>query len=188
LVETLPDIVLVADYEGRLLFANPSLEAQTGLTLEDLQRPRGENPFIHPDDRERVQKSIRDLIVSDERHSDVIENRLIDKRGRFHWYSGTVSKITYEGVPAIQVISRDITGRKRAEEELRKHRERLEELVQERTADLRRLVDAMAGREVRMAELKEVIRQLRTQLRGAGLEPIANDPLLGGESTGETEE
>ncbi len=77
----------------------------------------------------------------------------------------------------------DITERVRAEEELRKHREHLEDLVRERTAELRKLVNAMAGREVRMAELKDVIRQLRAQVQEAGLTPVADDPLLGGDST-----
>ncbi|MBU0492254.1 MAG: hypothetical protein KKB13_10445 [Chloroflexi bacterium] len=47
----------------------------------------------------------------------------------------------------------------------------------ERTAELRMLVDSMAGREVRMAELKEVIHQLRAQLEDAGLTPAADDSL-----------
>ena len=55
----------------------------------------------------------------------------------------------------------------------------LEDRVAERTAELQRLVDLMAGREVRMADLKEVIRKLRAQLQAAGLEPVADDPLLG---------
>jgi CheY-like chemotaxis protein len=68
--------------------------------------------------------------------------------------------------------------RSRAKEELRRHHEHLEESVRERTVELRRMVKAMAGREIRMAELKDVIRQLRAQLEKAGLEPVANDPLL----------
>lgn len=55
-----------------------------------------------------------------------------------------------------------------------------EELVRERTAELRRMVNLMAGREVRMAELKDVIRQLRSQLEEVGLTPVADDPLLAG--------
>ncbi len=77
-------------------------------------------------------------------------------------------------------VERELAERMRAEEELRKHREHLEELVRERTAELRRIVNLMAGREVRMAELKDVIRQLRAQLEEAGLVPVADDPLLAG--------
>jgi hypothetical protein len=38
----------------------------------------------------------------------------------------------------------------------------------------------MAGREVRMIGLKDAIRKLRAQLEEAGLEPVADDPLLEG--------
>ena len=37
----------------------------------------------------------------------------------------------------------------------------------------------MIGREVRMAELKKVIKSLREQLKDNEIIPIANDPLLG---------
>jgi hypothetical protein len=70
-----------------------------------------------------------------------------------------------------------ISERKQAEQELQKHRDHLEELVQERTGELRRVVNLMAGREVRMAELKETIRGLRAQLLRAGISPVADDPL-----------
>ena len=69
--------------------------------------------------------------------------------------------------------------RARAVEALEKHHEHLEELVAERTVELSKLVNAMTGREVRMAELKGAIRKLRAQLEEAGLEPVADDPLLG---------
>jgi CheY-like chemotaxis protein len=77
-----------------------------------------------------------------------------------------------------RALEGEVTERKEAEEELKAHHDHLDELVRERTAELRKLVNAMAGREVRMAELKEVIRKLRAQLEEAGLEPVANDPLL----------
>jgi PAS domain S-box-containing protein len=65
-------------------------------------------------------------------------------------------------------------------EQVQQHAEELEQRVNERTSELRKMVNLMAGREVRMAELKEVIRKLRAQLEEAGLEPVADDPLLAG--------
>ncbi len=71
----------------------------------------------------------------------------------------------------------DITERKATEEELDRHRNHLTELVEKRTVELRKMVNLMAGREVRMAELKEVTKKLRAQLEEAGMTPVADDPL-----------
>jgi hypothetical protein len=68
-------------------------------------------------------------------------------------------------------------------EELRSHQEELERRVRKRTEELQKLVNLMAGREIRMAELKEVIKLLRKQLLEAGLTPVADDPLALGEES-----
>ena len=61
--------------------------------------------------------------------------------------------------------------------QVRHHVERLEDRVRERTADLEKTINLMAGREIRMAELKKVIKKLRKQLFDIGVTPIDNDPL-----------
>ena len=71
----------------------------------------------------------------------------------------------------------DITAYREDERQLAARHSELEERVRERTEELRAMVTTMAGREIRMAELKEVIRALREQLRRAGLTPEAGDPL-----------
>ena len=50
--------------------------------------------------------------------------------------------------------------------------------LKERTDELQKTINLMAGRELRMVELKETIEKLRAQLESAGLTPVADDPLL----------
>ncbi|RMG98708.1 MAG: GAF domain-containing protein [Chloroflexi bacterium] len=50
--------------------------------------------------------------------------------------------------------------------------------LQQSNRELKKLVDLMAGREIRMAELKKIIRALHSQLREHGLEPVADDPFI----------
>jgi len=94
--------------------------------------------------------------------------------------------IALEHARLYEQAQKEIADRKRVEEELANHRDQLEELIEQRTTELheqmveqKNILKMMAGREVRMAELKHVITKLRTQLKNAGLEPITHDPLLG---------
>lgn len=66
---------------------------------------------------------------------------------------------------------RDITERIKAEEELKKHREHLEELVMERTAELEeknteleRFNDLFIGREFRIKELRDKVKELEAKM------------------------
>jgi two-component system NarL family sensor kinase len=54
--------------------------------------------------------------------------------------------------------------------------ETLETRIEERTKELTKMVDHMTGREIRMAELKEVIQKLQQQLLEHEIEPEAQDP------------
>jgi GAF domain-containing protein len=66
----------------------------------------------------------------------------------------------------------------RYRKQLKQYANNLEDQVIERTDRLNFLVDSMAGREIRMAELKKVIAKLRKQIFDLGHEPIADDPLI----------
>jgi PAS domain S-box-containing protein len=76
-----------------------------------------------------------------------------------------------DGSPLIMEVGLDVTERKRAEAELVRHREHLQERVDERTAELRatneelaRFNQAMVGRELRMIELKQEVNTLCARL------------------------
>ncbi len=62
-------------------------------------------------------------------------------------------------------------------ERLSHYADSLESNIKERTKELTTMVDHMAGREIRMAELKEVVQKLHDQLTQHGIEPAAQDPL-----------
>ncbi len=53
----------------------------------------------------------------------------------------------------------------------------LESNIKDRTKELTKMVDHMAGREIRMAELKDVIDKLQKQLIDHNIEPAVQDPL-----------
>jgi len=53
----------------------------------------------------------------------------------------------------------------------------MEEMVEKKTATLRKTIDLMSGREVRMMELKKAIKLLRAQIEEMGMVPVADDPI-----------
>nr|MBC8439955.1 PAS domain S-box protein [Candidatus Desulfobacula maris] len=131
--------------------------------------------FVHPDDKEIFHREI--MRSAESLESFPLTFRCI-KDGEVIWIEArgiptplTDGSILYDG------FLLDITERKLAEEELKKHREHLEELVKERTEQLQKIINLMTGREIRMTEMKEVIEKLQLQLKSAGIKPVADDPL-----------
>ncbi len=164
---------------GEILLANPALVEMLGyesledLVQHDLEAEGYEPGYPRAEFKARIERDGQVIGWEsawkrrDGSTLHVRENAkaVCDAAGNTLYYEGTVE---------------DITERMRAEEDLRKHRDHLEELVRERTTELRKIVNLMAGREVRMAGLKDAIRKLRAQLEEAGLAPVADDPLLAG--------
>lgn len=62
-------------------------------------------------------------------------------------------------------------------ERLSVHADSLESNIKNRTKELTKMVDHMTGREIRMAELKDVINKLQKQLMDHDIEPAVQDPL-----------
>ncbi len=127
LVESFYDIVYITDYQHLMLYASPSLMRQTGFSLEDFISGKERIRFVHPDDLQKVEQHIKYFIASDEKHSTAIENRFIDKKQKLRWHSSVMSKVVFQGQPAIQFICHDITDRKEYENILKQAKRKAEE-------------------------------------------------------------
>lgn len=130
---------------------------------------------IHPDDREMVKIAYSNSLATRAPYS--IDHRLLFSDGRIK-HVHEQCETYYENNMPIRSIGtiQDITERKQVEEALVKVNEELDRRVQERTAELEaknaeleRLNKIFVGRELRMVELKERIRELEAGRSGEGI-------------------
>ena len=149
IIEFLPDPTFGIDREGKVIFWNRAVEEMTGVKAAEILG-KGDHEYSVPFYGER-RPMIIDLALPPHRE---FENQYLyisrengylvaegyvpfpGRAGRYLW--GKVAPIyNTEGavVGAIESV-RDVTEHRRTEQELRKHKEHLEELVEERTAGL----------------------------------------------------
>jgi PAS domain S-box-containing protein len=135
IIEAFPDIIMISDLNGNIIFANDTFEKITGVKPEEYKNPN-RKAHIHPEDIQRVKAEIQTLITGNKTRTGIVENRFIDTEGNLHWFSGIISKLTLDNQVYLQTITRDITEKKIIEEELEQYRNNLETLVKKRTSEL----------------------------------------------------
>ena len=124
LVESLPDALLVHSDE-RIVFVNPSCMKLLGAQRPDQLVGKSLFEIIYPDSLPAVRRRIRDCY---ERRTanPPMESVLVALNGSLVPTEATAIFILWEGSPAIQVILRDISERKKAEQALDGWQKRLE--------------------------------------------------------------
>jgi PAS domain S-box-containing protein len=153
LFELSPDLIAVAGLDGRFRRVNPAFEASVGYAEEELiGRPVLDT--AHPDDRERSRHALESLMQGGEVAE--LETRLLARDGSTRWVQWNARPVTDEGV--IYVMGRDVTDRRRAEDDLRR-------LVDEQSA-LRR-VATLVARGVAPAEVFHAVSTEAGRLLGA---------------------
>lgn len=129
LVELSPDGIAI-HCDGKVVFINPSGARTLGASSPDELIGRSVFDFVHPDFRERVGKRIHAMMVEN-RAAPPAEEKLLRLDGTPIDVEVSGTPYTYNGRPAIQVIVRDITVRKRAENEIRESEQRYRSLVKQ---------------------------------------------------------
>ena len=125
-VKNMKDMVMLHDAEGGTLWVSPSVKDVTGRTPETAVQ-LGAFDVIHPDDQERVAHHLAKL------HEGVnlepIIYRIRHNNGHYIWVETLVQGLYAEDgtLERIQSASRDVTERKRQQEELRKAKRNAED-------------------------------------------------------------
>jgi PAS domain S-box-containing protein len=126
----------------RIEYMSPSSKKITGYSPEEfLNSPDLMTSIIHSEDRNLYVSHINNF---EEEHHDEIEFRIITKDGRMKWLAHICAPLYMQNkFLGRRISNRDITDRKTTEEELRKYREHLEELVKQRTAELEKMTNEL---------------------------------------------
>ena len=136
---------------------------------------------IHPDDRELVNKAYTDSVNNKIPYD--IEHRLLMKDGRVKYVNERCETYYREDGKPLRSVGtvHDITERKKVEEELRRYKDHLEELVEQRTADLVLARNAAeAANRAKSVFLSSMSHELRTPMNAilGFSNMMRKDPLL----------
>ncbi len=129
-VEMVP-IGLMVHREGRIIYTNPGFRNLLGYEKAEELMSQSVMTLVAPEDQAEVVNRISKIAKGNTTYNAPMEHVAIRKNGdRLHVESEGVS-IVYGGEPAIVVIMRNITLRKRAQADLRKYEENFINIIKQ---------------------------------------------------------
>ncbi|MFL6677426.1 MAG: PAS domain S-box protein, partial [Burkholderiaceae bacterium] len=140
LMDALADGVFVAQ-DFRFVYANRLLLERLGYEREEFTGLPFER-VVAPDVLAVWNERFRGRVAAGPEPVRTYEVRFLRKDGRIAEFELVANRTTYRNEPAVLGVLRDVGERKRAAAELEHHRDRLEELVHERTRELEAAVAA----------------------------------------------
>ena len=166
----LPQIVYEIDIYGNLTFVNKQAFEFFGYSYEEFNKGFNVLQTLIPEDIDRAKENMQNILQGKKVGSP--EYTALRKDGSIFPILIYASTIIKDNKPVgLRGIIVDITERKQAEEELRKYRDHLEELVKERTQkleeqnkELERLNHLFVDREFRIKELRDKVKELEERI------------------------
>lgn len=161
---TLASDIIVVYQDGLFKLINSRVTDVIGYTSEEAKTKSPED-FLHP---EELPKIIELIENADNKTSLYFEAHLIHKTKKIIPVSISSGEIIYENKPARMFIIRDITAKKIAEAELEKYRSKLEEMVAERSQQLKKEIiereSAEKSDRLKSAFLSNMSHEIRTPM------------------------
>ena len=142
LVDTLPAYLWIGDAQGNITWLNDMWYRSTGLN-EEQSLGTGWAQVLHPDDQQRCLKIWLEALESGSIYEVEVRYRMAD--GTYRWVLARAEPRWDENGKITNWFgtSIDIEDKKRAEEELRQARSRLEHKVQDRATELANTLDRL---------------------------------------------
>ncbi len=123
MVDLSPDAIVVHDLDGRLLYANPAALRLGGVSSLEEVKDRSVLDFFPSERLGVIQDGIRRLVAGEAGPPLTMQMRF--PGGKTVDVEASGVQLEFRGVPAVQVVLRDVTERKKVERALRESEERL---------------------------------------------------------------
>jgi PAS domain S-box-containing protein len=156
LIESARDIIYTVSMEGTITSLNPAFETTTDWSrTEWIGKPL--TSIVHPDDWPLASEMFQRMLHGET--PPLHEVRFRSKSGEYRVGEFMITPHIQHGtMVGILGVGRDITERKRVEAELRRYRNRLEELVEERTAELIKANEQLQREIAERKQTEEILR------------------------------
>jgi two-component system, sensor histidine kinase and response regulator len=133
LLKASPIPITVYDSEGRVSYVNPVFESTFGWTMDELIGQRID--FVPPHEAEKTGEAVKNTLKG--KHISIESQRLTKDKKLLDVLINAALYTDHTGKPVGMIVTfRDCTELKQAERDLSKHRDHLEQMVEERTSEL----------------------------------------------------
>jgi PAS domain S-box-containing protein len=164
LIENSSDAIVLNDEDFVLLYQSPSVTMILGYALEERKGTRSID-YVHPEDKQKIEKVYKDAAANPNQPTP-FQSRFKHRSGHYIWLEGTLTNLLGDSIVNAYVANyRDITARKKTEDDLVRLLRRFEQAQQ---------IAHLGNWEVDLTSLK--ISWSAEMFRIYGIEPYSVEP------------